>query len=103
LDLDAAFVPVRKPGKLPVEVVRTDYTLEYGSGSLEMHADAIQPGQRVVIVDDLLATGGTLSAAKTLVEEVGGVVVGCAVVINLSFLNGVERLGDTPVLSLIDY
>ncbi len=103
LDLDAAFVPVRKPGKLPVEVVRTDYTLEYGSGSLEMHADAIQPGQRVVIVDDLLATGGTLSAAKTLVEEVGGVVVGCAVVINLSFLNGAERLGDTPVLSLIDY
>ena len=96
-------VPVRKPGKLPADVISTEYTLEYGSGSLEIHADAIRPGQRVVIVDDLLATGGTLAASKKLVEELGGVVVGCAVVINLAFLNGASRLGDTPVLSLVDY
>jgi adenine phosphoribosyltransferase len=103
LDLNAAFVPVRKPGKLPADVLRTDYTLEYGSGSLEIHADAIQAGQRVVIVDDLLATGGTLAASKKLVEELGGVVVGCAVVINLAFLNGAERLNGTPVVSLVEY
>ncbi len=103
LDLDAAFVPIRKPGKLPADVVRTEYTLEYGSGTLEMHADGIRPGQRVVIIDDLLATGGTLAASKKLVEEVGGVVVGCAVVINLTFLNGQSLLGDTPVVSLVEY
>ena len=101
--IEASFVPIRKPGKLPADVIRTDYTLEYGSGSLEVHADAIKPGQRVVIVDDLLATGGTLEASKKLVEELGGVVVGCAVVINLAFLNGAERLGDTPIMSLVDY
>ena len=101
--IEAAFVPVRKPGKLPADVISTEYTLEYGSGSLEIHADAIRPGQRVVIVDDLLATGGTLAASKKLVEDLGGVVVGCAVVINLAFLNGAERLGETPVLSLVDY
>lgn len=101
--IESAFVPVRKPGKLPADVVRTEYTLEYGSGSLEIHADAIKPGQRVVIVDDLLATGGTLAASKKLVEELGGVVVGCAVVINLAFLNGAGKLGETPVLSLVDY
>ena len=101
--IEASFVPVRKPGKLPVDVIRTDYTLEYGSGSLEIHADAIKPGQRVVIVDDLLATGGTLAASKKLVEELGGVVVGCAVLINLAFLNGASKLGDTPIMSLVDY
>ena len=101
--IEAAFVPVRKPGKLPADVISTEYTLEYGSGSLEIHADAIRPGQRVVIVDDLLATGGTLAATKKLVEELGGVVVECAVLINLAFLNGASRLGETPVMSIVDY
>ena len=101
--IEAAFVPVRKPGKLPADVISTEYTLEYGSGSLEIHADAIRPGQRVVIVDDLLATGGTLAATKKLVEELGGVVVECAVLINLAFLNGASLLGETPVMSIVDY
>ena len=103
LELSAAFVPVRKPGKLPADVIRTEYTLEYGSGALEVHADAIMPGQRVVIVDDLLATGGTLAASKKLVESLGGEVVGCAVVINLTFLNGAEKLDGVPVESLVNY
>jgi len=103
LDLKAAFVPIRKPGKLPADVIQTQYTLEYGEGSLEVHSDSIQPGQRVVIVDDLLATGGTLEASKKLVEELGGEVVGCAVVINLAFLNGASKLGGTPVMSLVEY
>lgn len=103
MELGAAFVPVRKPGKLPADVIRTEYTLEYGSGALEVHADAIQPGQRVVIVDDLLATGGTLAASKKLIEALGGEVVGCAVVINLTFLNGTEKLGEVPVESLVNY
>ncbi len=101
--LGTPFVPIRKPGKLPYDVVSTSYTLEYGEGTLEMHTDAIQPGQRVVIVDDLLATGGTLEASKKLIEELGGVVVGCAVVINLSFLNGAERLNGVPVEALVTY
>ena len=101
--LDAAFVPVRKPGKLPADVIRTEYTLEYGSGALEVHADAIQPGQRVVLVDDLLATGGTLAASKKLVEALGGEVIGCAVVISLTFLNGEDQLGGVPVTSLVNY
>jgi adenine phosphoribosyltransferase len=101
--LGTPFVPIRKPGKLPYDVVRTSYTLEYGEGTLEMHTDAIQPGQRVVIVDDLLATGGTLEASKKLIEELGGEVVGCAVVINLSFLNGEERLNGVPVEALVTY
>ena len=103
MELGAAFVPVRKPGKLPADVIKTEYTLEYGSGALEVHADSIQPGQRVVIVDDLLATGGTLAASKKLVEALGGEVVGCAVVINLTFLNGAEKLDGVPVESLVNY
>ena len=100
LALKVAFVPIRKPGKLPADVIQTQYTLEYGEGSLEVHSDSIQPGQRVVIVDDLLAT---LEASKKLVEELGGEVIGCAVVINLAFLNGASKLGGTPVMSLVEY
>jgi len=98
-----AFVPVRKPGKLPAETVRVSYDLEYGSDSIEIHKDAIQAGDRVLIVDDLLATGGTARAATDLVELVGGKVIGVAFVVELSFLAGRDRLGDVPVLSLVTY
>lgn len=97
------FVPVRKPKKLPREVVEFSYDLEYGSNTLCMHKDAIKPGQRVLIVDDLLATGGTMEAAVKLVEELGGVVVGLAFLIELEELNGREKLKDYPVLTLMKY
>lgn len=97
------FVPVRKPKKLPREVVEFSYDLEYGSNTLCMHRDAIKPGQRVLIVDDLLATGGTMEAAVKLVEELGGVVVGLAFLIELEELNGREKLKDYPVLTLMKY
>lgn len=97
------FVPVRKPKKLPREVVEFSYDLEYGSNTLCMHRDAIKPGQRVLIVDDLLATGGTMEAAVKLVEELGGVVVGLAFLIELEKLNGREKLKDYPVLTLMKY
>jgi len=98
-----AFVPVRKPGKLPAETVRVSYDLEYGSDTIEIHKDAIQPGDRVLIVDDLLATGGTARAAADLVDLVGGKVIGVAFVVELSFLSGRDRLGDVPILSLVTY
>ncbi len=97
------FVPVRKPGKLPCETISEDYSLEYGTATLEMHKDAIKPGQRVLIVDDLLATGGTMEAAVKLVEELGGVVAGLAFLIELEELNGREKLKDYPVLTLMKY
>lgn len=97
------FVPVRKPKKLPREVVEFSYDLEYGSNTLCMHRDAIKPGQRVLIVDDLLATGGTMEAAVKLVEELGGVVVGLAFLIELEELNGRKKLKDYPVLTLMKY
>lgn len=97
------FVPIRKKGKLPYKTVREEYALEYGTDILEMHADAIQPGQRVVIVDDLLATGGTTLANIRLVEKLGGEVAGLMYFIELSFLQGRERLGDYPVDSLVTF
>jgi adenine phosphoribosyltransferase len=101
--LGAGFVPARKPGKLPWRVSRADYDLEYGTDSLEMHEDAIKPGQRVIIHDDLLATGGTAKAKIDLVEQAGGVVVGLAFVIELAFLKGRDKLQGYEVFSLIQY
>lgn len=101
--LNAGFVPVRKPGKLPSNKVSHSYELEYGSDTLEMHDDAILPEERVLIVDDLLATGGTAAATVELVRSVGGNVVGLGFVIELTFLSGRSRLGDLPVISLIEY
>ncbi len=101
--LQTGFVPIRKPGKLPAECVRVDYQLEYGSDSLEAHADAIKPGQRVLIVDDVLATGGTAHAAGRLIQELKGDLVGFCIVIELGFLNGRERLGQAPLHTLITY
>ena len=99
----AAFIPVRKAGKLPWEIERVEYELEYGSDLLEIHRDAISSGDRVVIVDDVLATGGTAAATVRLVEKLGGVVAGLAFVIDLAFLNGREKLAGHDVMSLITY
>ena len=100
-EMGVGFVLVRKPGKLPAETIRAEYTLEYGTNALEMHRDAIQPGQRVLVVDDLLATGGTARATCELVEQLSGEVVGVAFLIELSFLSGRERLSGYDVWSLI--
>jgi adenine phosphoribosyltransferase len=102
-DLNAGFVPVRKPGKLPAEKVRETYDLEYGTDTLEMHRDAIQPGEHVLIVDDVVATGGTAAATARLVESLGGVVAGFGFIIELTFLDGRKKLGGYDVASLIRY
>jgi adenine phosphoribosyltransferase len=102
-DLGTGFVLARKPGMLPHDTVSTEYELEYGTDSLELHADAIAPGDRVLIHDDLLATGGTASALCRLVDQLGGEIVGCAFVIELAFLGGRERLAPHDVQSLIRY
>ncbi|HEY0783679.1 MAG TPA: adenine phosphoribosyltransferase [Thermoanaerobaculia bacterium] len=102
-DLNAGFVPVRKPGKLPYQKVRETYDLEYGTDSVEMHNDAVKPGERVLIVDDLIATGGTALAAARLVEGLGGQVAGFGFIIELTFLPGREKLKGYPVESLIRY
>ena len=101
--LNAGFVPVRKPGKLPAETVRVSYDLEYGSDSLEIHKDAIQPGQRVVLGDDLLATGGTMEATVKLARQLGGEIVGLAFAVELDFLKGRERFKEFDVFSLLHY
>lgn len=101
--LGVGFVPVRKPGKLPHETERYEYGLEYGTDVLEIHKDAIKPGQRVAIVDDLLATGGTMEAAAKLIEKLGGEVVSMQFLIELDFLNGREKLSKYDVNSLIKY
>ena len=101
--LGAGFVPVRKPKKLPADCVSVSYDLEYGTDSLEMHKDAIGRGQHVLIVDDLLATGGTAAAAARMVTEVGGQVAGIGFVIELSFLNGRQKLAGYDVYSLLQY
>jgi len=101
--LNAGFVPIRKPGKLPAATEKVKYDLEYGSDSLEIHKDAIQPGQRVIIVDDLLATGGTMEASVQLVERLGGTVVSLAVAVELDFLKGRARFPSYDVLSLLHY
>lgn len=103
LRLGVGLVPVRKPGKLPAETYQIEYELEYGSNRLEIHRDAFAPNARVVVVDDLLATGGTIGAASKLIEMAGGQVVELAFVIELTFLNGRERLAPHPVFSLIQY
>jgi adenine phosphoribosyltransferase len=101
--LSAGFVPVRKPGKLPAECVKYNYALEYGTNSLEIHKDAIQPGQRVLIVDDLLATGGTAEATAKLASSLGAEIVGLGFVVELEFLNGRDKLKEYDVMSLLRY
>lgn len=99
--LGVGFVPVRKQGKLPSDVHRVDYQLEYGSATVEVHTDAIRPGQRVLVVDDVLATGGTAAAACDLVERCGGTVLAVEVVLELGFLDGRSRLPGRPVTALL--
>lgn len=101
--LGAGFVPVRKPGKLPAETVKITYELEYGQDSLEIHRDAIREGQRVLVVDDLLATGGTAAAVIQLIRKLGGVVAGVAFLVELEFLNGRNKLKGYDVYSLLQY
>ncbi|WP_040494872.1 adenine phosphoribosyltransferase [Ilumatobacter nonamiensis] len=101
--IGAGFVPVRKPGKLPWAVVREEYDLEYGTDKLEIHRDAIHTGERILIVDDVLATGGTAAATATLVETLGGVIAGLGFLLELDDLNGRSRLGERLVRSLLHY
>jgi adenine phosphoribosyltransferase len=103
LALGAGFALARKPGKLPHETISVEYELEYGSERLELHRDALRPGMRVLVHDDLLATGGTARALCELTERAGAHVVGCNFLVELSFLNGRERLGELPAHALIDY
>ncbi len=102
-ELGAGFVPIRKPGKLPAETISVEYTLEYGANVLEMHKDAVKAGQKVLVIDDLLATGGSAKATIELVERLGGQVVGVAFLIDLTFLKGVEKLEGYEVFSLIQF
>jgi adenine phosphoribosyltransferase len=102
-DLNAGFVPVRKPGKLPAETVEQSYELEYGSDRLQVHRDAIEPGDRVLVVDDLVATGGTARATAQLIEKLGGQVVGMGFIIELMFLEPRKRLSSYRLESLIQY
>lgn len=102
-ELGAGFVPVRKMGKLPAKTIVVEYELEYGRDTLAIHEDAILPGQKVLVVDDLLATGGTMGATLRLVEELGGVVIGVAFLIELAFLKGKDKLKKYSVHSLISY
>ncbi len=101
--LGAGFIPVRKPGKLPAEVLRETYALEYGEDTIEMHRDAVEPAQKILLVDDLLATGGTAAAACNLVEKAGGEIVECCFMIELAFLEGRRKLGSRKVFSLMQY
>jgi adenine phosphoribosyltransferase len=102
-ELGVGFVPVRKPGKLPAATTGETYQLEYGTDTLEIHTDAIRPGQRVLLLDDLLATGGTMAAMANLVEKLGATVVGIAFLIELKFLHGREKLKGRTVVTLIQY
>mgnify|MGYP000184241342 CR=1 FL=1 len=103
LELEAGLVPIRKAGKLPCKTLSHTYQLEYGTDTMEMHADAIQPGNRVVIVDDVLATGGTVHACCQLVEKAGGIVVGCAFLIELVALKGREKIAQYQPVSLLRF
>jgi adenine phosphoribosyltransferase len=102
-ELDLGFVPVRKEGKLPREVVKVDYGLEYGKDVLTIHKDAIRPGQKVLITDDLLATGGTIEATIKLVEQLGGEVIGTAFLIELTYLDGRQKLNNYDIFTLTQY
>ena len=103
LELDAGFVPVRKPGKLPYQSIKKEYETEYSTDAVEMHIDAIKPGQRVLMVDDLIATGGTMKASIELVEELGGEVVAVAFVVDLPDLHGKEKLEDYRVYTMVEF
>ena len=102
-ELSVGFIPLRKPGKLPYDVQSASYELEYGSAALEVHTDAINPGDKILLIDDLIATGGTAEASCKLVEKLGGEIVGCAFVIELDGLNGREKLSNYRVHSLLHY
>lgn len=102
-ELGIGFAPVRKPGKLPYDTRTVEYELEYGTDSLQIHSDGVVDGERVLLVDDVLATGGTMAAKAQLVEVLGGTVAGCAVIIELGFLRGREKLSGYPVESLIEF
>lgn len=101
--LSCGFIPIRKPGKLPAETISVRYELEYGTDEVQIHVDAIRPGQRVLMVDDLIATGGTMKAACELVEKVGGSIMGIAVMIELQALGGRELVAPVPVHALLEY
>lgn len=103
IELGAGFVPIRKPGKLPWQTVSAEYTLEYGADKVEVHCDAIRPGQKALMIDDLLATGGTMAACCDLVKKLGGEVAGVSFAIELSFLHGRDKLAGYDVRSLIQY
>ncbi len=102
-ELGVGFIPLRKPGKLPYDVESLSYDLEYGSASLEVHVDAVTEGDRVLLVDDLIATGGTAAASCELIEKLGGEVAGCAFVVELDFLKGRDKLSKYQIHSLIHY
>ncbi|HHT9129896.1 MAG TPA: adenine phosphoribosyltransferase [Candidatus Brocadiaceae bacterium] len=102
-NIGAGFVPVRKPGKLPYEKISMCYALEYGTDTLEIHKDGVKQGQQVLMVDDLLATGGTMASCCKLVESLGGKIIGCAFLIELTFLNGKKALNKYDIFSLIKY
>lgn len=103
IELGVGFVPVRKPGKLPSAIYEATYELEYGTDTVQLHRDAAGPDDRVLLVDDLLATGGTMAACIELIERTGASVVGCSFLIDLTFLNGRSRLGDVPVEAVLRY
>ncbi len=103
IELGAGFIPIRKPGKLPFNTIRESYSLEYGENSLELHIDAIEKGERILIHDDVLATGGTAAAVCKLIERMGGEIVQCNFLIELDFLNGKEKLKNYEVQSLLHY
>ncbi len=103
LDLGVGIIPVRKPGKLPSETRRFEYELEYGTDALEIHTDSVRPGDRVLVADDLLATGGTVAACCELLEQCGAEVIGCSFLIDLTFLGGAERIAPHRVTSVIRY
>lgn len=103
LRLGVGFIPIRKPGKLPAATLSVEYQLEYGTDVLHVHSDALTPGRRVLLLDDVLATGGTIVACQDLVTKAGATVVACAFVVELGFLKGRERLGNVEVFSLVRY
>ena len=103
VSLGAGFVPIRKKGKLPAEVIREEYALEYGTDVIEIHTDALQPGERILLHDDLLATGGTMCAAVRLVEKLQAQIIGISFLIELSFLHGRKQLNNYDVFSLVQY